>query len=131
MTLVNPDDARRLRSCLALLASDNEGERLAALNAVGRLLDKSGMTFVDLAPAGPKALRRTMYPEPGGPPSPVRPLCDHQRTAWLLLASSYPWDGWQRKFLTDMRRAPSPISPKQEAKLRECRRLADEWRAAA
>jgi hypothetical protein len=124
-------DARRLRSSLALLASDKDGERLAALNAVGRLLDKGGLSYADLAPAEPKALRRAMFPDRGGPPEPVRPMRNHQRAAWLLLSSSYPWDAWQRGFLSDIRHLVSPLSPKQEAKLREFRRLADEWRAAA
>lgn len=141
MTALTPDDARRMRGVLSRLLSDHDGERLAAVDALVKLCGKAGLSVCDLAPepfaaalpdrSSPKAARRAAYPDYGGKPTPVPPLREHQRTAWTLLASPYRWDEWQRRFLLDLKRFDGSLSPRQESKLRECRRLAGAGRVSA
>lgn len=136
MSALTPDDARRMRGVLSRLLSDQDGERLAAVNALLTLLGRNGVSVVDLVPReglaspmipavwNPKAARRAVHPGYGGKPRRVPPLREHQHTAWMLLASSYPWDEWQRGFLLDLKGRNGSLSPRQDAKLRECCRLA-------
>lgn len=141
MSALSPDDARRMRGVLSRLLSDHDGERLAAVDALVKLCGKVGLSVCDLVPeldtsalsppSSPKAARRAAYPGYGGKPTPVRPLRPHQRTAWLLLSSPYPWDEWQSRFLTDLKSLDAPLSARQEAKLRECLRLREAGRVPA
>jgi len=139
MSALPPADHRRLKSSLALLASPSDGEVLAAVAAVGRILGAAGLAYPDLANGltelgsvgwNSKAARRAMYPERAGPPSAARLLRQHQREAGMLLQSPYPWDDWQSRFLQDLLNWHSPISDRQQEKLRECRRLAETSRGS-
>lgn len=139
MSALSRDEARRMRGVLSRLLSDHDGERLAAVDALVKLCGKAGLSVCDLVPepvaspvpSSPKAARRAAYPGYGGKPSPVRQLRAHQRTAWLLLSSPYPWDEWQHRFLKDLRSFDAPLSARQEAKLRECVRLREAGRVSA
>ena len=80
MSALDPAAQRRLQASLALLASDRDGEVLAAARAVQRLLAKVDARFSDLAlPADPS--QRVARPE-------------HQLRAETLLRSGWPWTDW-------------------------------------
>lgn len=114
MSAPPPDDARRLRGVLSRLLSDHDGERLAAVNALLALLGRNGIPIVDLVPRegsadptiaacwGPKAARRAMYPERGGPPAAVPLTRQHQRVARGLLWSATLWSSREQDFLSKM-----------------------------
>lgn len=139
MTALPPEDHRKLVGILARLASDADGERAAAGLLATQLISRHGVGWAELlAPVAaeislddPKAERRASYPGRAGPPDRVRLLREHQRTAWVLLSSPYPWDEWQRRFLSDIKRLDAPLSTRQEAKLRECVRLREAGRVSA
>lgn len=94
MSALTPDDARRMRGVLSRLLSDQDVERLAAVNALLTLLGRNGVSVVDLVPReglaspmipavwNPKAARRAVHPGYGGNPQGV--LCFNDELAgWL------------------------------------------------
>lgn len=138
MSALDPRDADKLVKLLGMLGSDHAGERAAAGLKAHSLIAGAGLDWRDLIAVAatsepvcndPKAARRAMYPGRGGPPQRAELLRDHQRDAWLLLASGFRWDDWKRGFLNSIRQCPDPLSQPQKNKLRECRRAADDWRA--
>ena len=107
MSYMDPAEARRLKSSLALLASPVDGEVLAAVGAAKRILEKNGLGFGDLGV-------RTMLPPPSAReesnpwgPSP-RPFAGaparlHQQQARRCLCSRFgAWKPHERKFLEQM-----------------------------
>lgn len=138
MTALSPLEHARLVKVLGLLGSAHAGERAAAGLKAHNLLAERGLVWRDVVrpataasadPDNPKAARRAMYPERSGPPEPVELLSEHQREAWLLLASGFPWDDWKRTFLGSIRARRESLTHSQKEKLRECRRMTTAWRA--
>ena len=131
MTVLDPAEFRKLTACLARLASNHDGEVVAAARAAGKILNRVGRTFGDLVPSRTPTTP-TMQPVRGsghgGPMEPVRPLKPHQHNAWLLLTSGFAWDDWERKFLTSLRVMERPPSEPQSRRLAECRAKAVAWR---
>lgn len=124
MIALDPNDARRLKSALAMLASPSDGERLAAVDAVERLLDKAGLDFSDLAPEPHDAVRLSGRRQP--PADYVRGLYRlHQITAHQLLRSGHPWTEWEAAFLQGLAWQVAAPSPSQRDKLRELEAVAE------
>jgi hypothetical protein len=121
MSALDPNTARRLKSALALLASPSEGEKLAAVQAVERLLDKVGLDFSDLAPAPAGLAARRM------PPSDYTPgiYRVHQVRAHALLQSGHAWTPWEAEFLHSMTYKSGSVSRGQLDKLFELERDAE------
>ncbi len=107
-----PDrDRRRLVSTVGLLASDRDGEVVAAARATGRLLQPYGTTLarlveVALSPA-PRAHR----------PDPVR-ADNHRNLARMCLGMSQHLSAWEVAFCRDIARGCGPLTPRQVAKVK-------------
>jgi hypothetical protein len=106
-----------------MMSSSSDGEKLAAVAAVGRILDKHGMRFRDLAPE-PAA---DSSPWSGAPVNPWKPRprhneinlgWQHQLLARALLQTGHRWTEWESRFLTNMTTRTKP-SPKEVTKLAE------------
>lgn len=118
-----PADNRRLQASLARLASDHDGEVLAAVGAIKRILSKADLGFTDLAVPVPLP-----PPEPSWSPEPARGPRRrpgevdlgkrHQVVARALLGTDYRWSDWARGFLHSMATV-ARASPAQRAKLTE------------
>lgn len=116
MSLLPNADRRRAMASAALLASDVDGEVVAAAQALRRILGKVGTDIPSIIGAGllsddtlPAPLRRGA--------EPVSLLRPHQRTAWTALAFPELLTGWERAFLeslVDLRH----LSARQENRLR-------------
>ena len=140
MSVLPPDEARRLKGVLARLLSDHDGERLAAVNALLRLLGKNGVPVVDLVPREgsgdpqiaacwhPKAERRAIYPERAGPPAHAPLTRPHQRLARGLLWSATQWTDREGDFLASVMEQSS-ITDRQDAWLDSLKVKADRQRA--
>ena len=140
MNTVPPDDARKLTSSLCMLASPIDGEILAAVHAIKRLLTKNGLGFDDLAPSvatvasdaaahhdepdDPKAWRRAMYPERSGPPERAEITKEHQRLALRLFHSATGWNAKEREFLLSMAERRSSLTSGQAEWLHDLERKA-------
>lgn len=139
MSLLDPNDTRRLRSSLARLASDHEGEVVAAASAASRILAKAGLGFADLGVAQvPEPARATAAPfvrrdvtEPAwGPrrrPHEVNLGRQHQVRAKLLLGSGHAWEEWEQGFLSSIAGWNSSLSVKQAKRLAELEAVRREW----
>lgn len=136
MGTLEPREARRLASSLEMMSSPSDGEKLAAVAAVSRILDKCGMRFRDLAP--PARVEAATPPSPWGghDVNPWRPkpraheinlATQHQLLAFSLLQTGHRWTDWERNFLTNMKTRKWP-SPKERAKLGELRAALGEKR---
>jgi hypothetical protein len=105
-----PAELHKLAAILARLASDHDGEVLAAARAAVRLVATYDLTWTELlhseapvpvaaaAPAGPRYWRHTAE----------ECLFDHEQAL----------NDWQTSFLQDILRRGRALSPKQEAALR-------------
>lgn len=133
MTTLNARDVRRLRSSLAMLTSDSDGEKLAAVGAVQRLLDKVGIALPDLVDGlasrheDPKARRRAMHTGTAGPPVSASLVAKHQRTARVLRCSQCDWTEFERSVLNTLSEQRT-ISEKQQAILVQCEKKARRYR---
>lgn len=109
-----PDrDRRRLISTCGLLASDKDGEVVAAVRAACRLLKPHDLTI-----AGLVVIALTPRPSPWREsrcPEPVR--SDGRRLARLCLSMSEYLNGWEISFCRDIASGRGPLTPKQAAKL--------------
>jgi hypothetical protein len=132
MTALDPSAMRRLKGALGLFTSDKDGEKLAAVDAVVRIMGNAGLSVADLAP--PAAEPAKVQPNPSWGPrrrrGEVKLLREHQRRAWLLQISGFAWNDWERGFLASMAAWDSPISAKQAAHLRDLDTAAAAWRAS-
>lgn len=121
MIAVQPKHLRRLSASLAMLDAPTDGEKLAAIAAAKRLLDRIGIGFAELA-GGITVL-----------PPPPEPGPDHDFVGHLealrMLTSGFPWNAWERKFLHSVRSQRTPLSECQAAKLSHLRQDQDAWRA--
>lgn len=109
MGALTPADQRRLQGSLARLASPHEGEIIAAVAAVQRILNKVGARFSDLElPAAPMPSSRREHARP----------CHRQR-AEALLNGSYEWSVWAVQFLEGIAVWRAPLSERQAAMLAE------------
>ena len=116
MSALDPATARRLHSALALVSSPNDGEKLAAVAAVERLLARNNLTFSDLvAGAEPIAPAPVSRAERCRPPKPwAMNETDHMRLAKELLQV---WPGWSRAdrdFLRRQANRPAPDSGERD-----------------
>lgn len=129
MNAYSPDLASRLVKFCGLLGSDHAGERAAAGLKASKLLIEHGLTWGDVIAPGFRIEDRSAASSGSWPdPKPAKYLRPHQREAWLLMASGYPWDEWKSDFLRNMRERKDPLTSKQESKLRECREMVNAWR---
>lgn len=132
-----PEQARKLAGAFRLLDSPVEGEAIAALQAVKRLLP-DGLTIGDLVERGRGDLAKgfaTLAPEKPqrglkatGPITPIR-CAWWNRQGQECFRSSYQFSDWERSFLTSMMLQDEPPSKKQNDKLtsllRKARGLAE------
>jgi hypothetical protein len=132
MSALDPAAARRLKGALGLFTSDKDGEKLAAVDAVVRILGNAGLTVADLVPAAADSPAQSTSPAwgPRKRPGEVKLLREHQRRAWLLQVSGFAWNDWERRFLASIAGWNSPISAKQAAHLRDLEAAAAAWRAS-
>ncbi len=126
MSALDPADARRLKGILSRLASDHDGEILAAAAAATRILDKAGLRFADLAPTPRQAVMPVCA-------APVRPRAEllrpHQRRAMAMLMASVPWNAWERGFIEDMRVRCSDLTDGQQVKFDQLCAKSSAWHA--
>ena len=129
MTVLDPAEARRLSSSLALLASPIDGEVLAAAGAAKRILEKKGLGFGDLAV-------RTMLapPSPRSTPPPprsyeTRALREHQRRAKGFAACGFKWNDWERDFLASIAAWDGSLTGKQRSRLDQLAAKVEAWRS--
>jgi hypothetical protein len=103
-TVLAPAARDKLTKLLALLASDQPGERDAAVLAATRLLDRHGMRWPELLALASAPKREPLY-------STWREMC-------TLLAHPSKLRPWERKFVADLPTFPR-ISTKQRYVLNE------------
>lgn len=133
MSAYSPELVSRLVKFCGLLGSEHAGERAAAGLKASKLLVEHGLTWGDVIAPGFRIEDRSTAGQQRPPgtradPKPAELLRAHQREAWLLMASGYPWDEWKSDFLRNMRGRNDPPTSKQESKLRECRAMVNAWR---
>ena len=109
MRVLDPTGDRRLKASLARLASNHDGEVIAAVAAIGRILGKAGLGFSDLGVAPALAPQSQSTPPPSNPWRPrarrfeTEPLRAHQQHARRCLGSSLvAWKPHERRFLEQM-----------------------------
>ena len=118
-----PDrDRRRLVSVVGLLASDKDGEVVAAARAAYRLLQPHGVTVAQLVEAALPSSPWRDAPKP----QPMR--TDARRLALLRLSMTEYLNAWELAFCRDLARGYGPLSPRQAAKLRTIKQKIDEAR---
>jgi hypothetical protein len=121
--------AHRLGQLIRLLASDKDGEVLAAARAISRVLNSVGLSFHELAILIEEAIT------PAAPADPMeRAAGPDQCTAVDILAKHFGrLTDWDRKFLRDIAHWRGALTPKQRAKLEEIvqRVHSGPWGAAA
>jgi hypothetical protein len=107
---LDADTIRRAKSAAALLASENAGEREAALFAIGRLVPAEALCHIISAGLGD---HRT------APASaqPLDGLCRWQRCARTILRSGMSLSEWERRFLSDVAVRVRRPSERQQASL--------------
>jgi hypothetical protein len=113
-----PQQAARLAKLVALLGSDAEGERHAALAAATRILNGIGRSWTDVAQhigadaAPPVRLVVTEWR--------TAALRDHQHIAReMLRQGGAALTNWDRNFLQSLGDLARPLTPRQHAKLCE------------
>ena len=107
-----PDrDRRRVVSAAGLLASDKDGEVVAAARAVCRLLKPLGTTPAALIDAA-------LAPKPSDAGFGWEPVRDHRHLARACLAMDAHLNAWEIGFLDDVSRQPR-LTDRQLAKLRQ------------
>lgn len=93
------------------LASNHDGEILATVAAIKRILSGSKLDLHDLAASlakgGPSGFAHQARRE-APPPR-------HKANAEFCLASGYAWREHEEKFLTDMKFRPNALTEKQQA----------------
>lgn len=105
-------DRRRLALVAARFQSPFDGERLAALEAFGRLLDAGGATWADLID-GPSGKPKAKADKGGGRYDPT----DHRTLAEALAREAGDaLTAWEKTFLQGIARYAS-LSPKQRQML--------------
>ena len=110
-------DRRRLALVVALFASPHAGERIAALEAAGRLLAAGGVSWRDLIERAAKPTTTTDDDEDLG-----EPIGPHRVVAAdLLRRFSGRLTPWERTFLGGLR-AFHKLTPKQRGVLDNIRR---------
>ena len=110
---LDPETRRRLGLIAGRLASSFDGERLAALDALDRVLGPRGLRLGDL-------LLAAATPAPPPPPPPPPPTTgDALEIIWRIDASPYMPGPWEIEFLGAMRKWRGPLTAKQRAKLLE------------
>lgn len=101
---VDPDLARRLAAVAGRLASPHDGEKLAAVAALQRLLERRGLRLGELL----EGLAAD------------RPPRDRDREMLeAVLAEADRLDTWKRRFAESLRPWVGSFTPKQRAKLLE------------
>ena len=117
---LDPETRRRLGLIAGRLASSFDGERLAALEAIDRMLGPRGLRLGDLLMAA-----ATPAPPPPPPPPPP-PGGDAEAREWLarIDASGWPASTWEKQFLGSIRAWRGRLTEKQRQKLYEIGRRA-------
>lgn len=123
-----PDrDRRRVIASAALMASDKDGEALAAVRATCRMLAPHGIGPADLIAAAlatrDRDPRQCQEPDPFGarrhrqePQRYSHSSAQHQRLARMCLMQACYINEWQREFLTSIVRERS-LTARQQQKL--------------
>ena len=109
-------DRRRLALVAARFESPHDGERIAALEAAGRLLAAAGVSWRELIDGAAEA--RDDEGEPVGAPH------HHQIVAELLAHAAALLTPWEHGFLRGLR-GFTTLSEKQRASLAEIQRKAE------
>jgi hypothetical protein len=104
---------RRIVATAALLSSAQDGERLAAVRGLDRLLAPHGVGIADVVEAG---LRPVAVPR-SRPPAAVVPLRPHQLMARQCLAYPEMLTEWEAGFVASVADLRS-LSDKQLSRLR-------------
>jgi hypothetical protein len=114
---LDPETRRRLGLIAGRLASSFDGERLAALDALDRVLGPRGLRLGDLLLAAAT---------PAPPPPPPPPTGDAEAREWLarIDASGWPASAWEGRFLSSIRAWRGRLTEKQRQKLYEIGRRA-------
>jgi hypothetical protein len=108
---LDPETRRRLGLIAGRLASSFDGERLAALDALDRMLGPRGLRLGDLLMAAATP----------APPPPPPPPGDAEARELLRKIDASAWmpGPWEIEFLSSMRKWRGPLTAKQRAKLIE------------
>jgi hypothetical protein len=106
---LDPETRRRLGLIAGRLASSFDGERLAALEAIDRVLGPRGLRLGDLLTAATTP----------APPPPPPPTGDALEIIWRIDASPYMPGPWEIEFIGSVRKWRGPLTAKQRAKLLE------------
>lgn len=135
-----PADRRRIISSSELMASDTDGEALAAVRATGRLLAPHGVGLADVFKAAlddaPVPLGRASSSPPRSPYAPYeRPfeakvIRQHERLARHCLAFPDRLTAWEREFLTSIA-SERTLSSRQSDRLQAIARAVEMkgWRS--
>lgn len=105
MMALPSNEQRRAVATAGLLASDKDGEALAATRALCRLLDKHGLSPAVVVAAG-------LAVAPSREPEPALLSTSHQRLARMALSFTQLLTDWEVEFLQSITRLRT-ISPKQ------------------
>jgi hypothetical protein len=116
---LDPETRRRLGLIAGRLGSSFDGERLAALEALDRVLGPRGLRLGDL-------LMAAATPAPPPPPPPPPPAGDAEARELLrkIDASGWPASTWEKQFLGSIRAWRGRLTEKQRQKLYEIGRRA-------
>lgn len=109
-------DRRRIERTAALMDSDQDGEALGAVRALGRLLDRHGLKPADVVRAGLGAQPFMVKPGTSSPPTRADLRDVHRMRARMCLAYPGLLDEWERDFLGNIAVA-ARISDKQRQRL--------------
>lgn len=130
MSALLPAEARKLTASLAMLASNHDGEVIAAVGAVGRILGKAGLGFSDLGVVQALPPSSPLRPPPAKPRSyETRVLREHQRHARGFAACGFKWNDWERDFLASIASWDGALSDKQRSRLDQLGVKVEAWRS--
>jgi hypothetical protein len=108
---LDAETRRRLGLIAGRLGSSFDGERLAALDALDRVLGPRGLRIGDL-------LAAAAAPPPAGPP-PLPHDAEARELLRRIAESGWRPDPWEAGFLASVRAWRSKLSEKQLAKIAE------------
>ena len=105
----------QIAKLVRVLASDRDGEVVAAARAMGRVLQAHGHDLNDLA----DAIQHGFANDTGRSADAPMPRAPQEMVRELLTRWGDDLDGWERTFCHSIARQYRPLSPKQRAKVVE------------
>jgi hypothetical protein len=103
---LNPDDRRKLVSCLGMLGSDHDGECLAAARAAHRLVSQLRLTWSDIV-------------TPAAAPAPSVHKAEWQSQLTMLDSRWGLLTEWERNFASSIRNWIGEPTEKQRAQIQK------------